>query len=64
MKRSIRQHQPLRVPKGWNDQERALVIQLEHLFDEIYIILSQLNEKVTAAEAADLDSESTNNSNA
>jgi len=36
MNTNIRQHQPLRVPQGWVDQERSLVIQLERLFDDIY----------------------------
>lgn len=40
MNRNARQHQPLRVPNGWTDQARALVIQLERLFDELYSITS------------------------
>lgn len=32
----IKQHERLRVPQGWQDQERALVIQLERVFDDIY----------------------------
>lgn len=34
--KSIRGHEPLRVPEGWNGQSRALVVQLEHLLDDIY----------------------------
>lgn len=30
------QHETLRVPSGWKDQERALIMQLEHIFDDIY----------------------------
>ena len=39
-----RQHQPLRVPNGWKEQDRALVIQLERLFDEIYSLTSRLED--------------------
>lgn len=51
MKTNIRQHQPLRVPQGWTEQDRALVIQLEKLFDEVYAITSKLQE--TVSEKAD-----------
>lgn len=34
--KSIRGHEPLRVPEGWNGQSRALVVQLEHVLDDIY----------------------------
>lgn len=33
---TIQQHQPLRVPAGWDKQEKAFVIQLEETFDDIY----------------------------
>lgn len=33
---TITQHQPLRVPEGWDKQERSLIIQLEEIFDDIY----------------------------
>jgi hypothetical protein len=33
---TIQQHQPLRVPVGWDKQEKALVVQLDELFDDIY----------------------------
>lgn len=39
-----RQHQPLRVPAGWTGQDRALVIQIEHLLDEVYSLLLRLGE--------------------
>lgn len=40
----MRQHQPLRVPNGWKEQDRALVIQLERLFDELYSLTSRLED--------------------
>ena len=36
MSRKTYQHQRLRVPRGWADQEKALIIQLEQLLDDIY----------------------------
>ena len=44
MRTNIRQHQPLRIPQGWTEQDRALVIQLERLFDEVYAITSKLRD--------------------
>ena len=42
MKNKRYQHQPLRVPRGWDDQSRALVIQIESLFDDLYTKVGQL----------------------
>jgi len=33
---TIQQHQPLRVPSGWDRQEKMLVVQLDEIFDDIY----------------------------
>ena len=33
---TIQQHQPLRVPSGWDRQEKALIVQLDEVFDDIY----------------------------
>ena len=33
---TIQQHEPLRVPIGWGQQERAFIAQLEALFDDVY----------------------------
>ena len=43
-KSTVRQHQPLRVPNGWKEQDRAFVIQLERLFDELYSLTSRLED--------------------
>jgi len=32
----IPQHEPLRVPNGWTGQARALVMQIERVFDDIF----------------------------
>ena len=46
MKKNSYQHQPLRVPRGWDDQSRALVIQIEALFDDLYTKVGQLRTVV------------------
>lgn len=33
---TIQQHQPLRTPQGWSGQEKALIVQLDEVFDDIY----------------------------
>jgi len=33
---TIQQYQPLRVPQGWERQEKALIVQLEEILDDIY----------------------------
>jgi hypothetical protein len=33
---TIQQHQPLRTPAGWDKQEKALIVQLDETFDDIY----------------------------
>lgn len=33
---SRKQHEALRVPSGWSEQDRALVIQLERILDNLY----------------------------
>ena len=34
--RTIKQHEALRVPQGWKDQDKALITQLERIFTDIY----------------------------
>ena len=42
----IRQHETLRVPHGWQGQDKALVIQLERVLNDLYRIFSNLDESV------------------
>lgn len=35
-KKMVQQHQPIRVPNGWNENDKTLVIQLEEVLDDIY----------------------------
>lgn len=42
---TIQQHQPLRVPDGWNPKERALILQLEEIFDDLYRRFNRLDLK-------------------
>lgn len=44
-KQTIRQHEPLRVPQGWTEQARALVIQIERVFDRVFSLLGKKKEK-------------------
>jgi len=37
MRRKERKHEPLRVPQGWEGQNRALIVQLERVIDDIYL---------------------------
>lgn len=38
------QHHPLRKPQGWKGQEASLVMQIERLFDDVYIQIGQIKE--------------------
>jgi hypothetical protein len=42
---TIRGHEPLRTPSGWNDQDRSLVIQLESILDDIFSRFGRLKKK-------------------
>lgn len=48
---SIKQHEPLRVPQGWREQERGLVIQLNRILDEVYGLLGTIQQKIDAIQA-------------
>ena len=41
----VRQHEHLRVPQGWTGQDKALVIQLERILDDIYKRFGRLGMK-------------------
>lgn len=41
-----RQHEPLRVPSHWKDQDRSFVLQLDRILDDIYAIIGRLEEKI------------------
>ena len=40
-KRNVRQHQPLRIPKTWKDEEKMFAVQTDKLFDEVYALLGR-----------------------
>ena len=41
-----RQHEPLRIPNNWTDQDRAFVVQLNRMLDEIYSLIGKLELQV------------------
>jgi hypothetical protein len=51
--KAYRQHQSLRVPAGWSGQDRALVIQMERLLDDIYSRISKNREMAVTNVAYD-----------
>ena len=42
---SIQQHEPLRVPQGWNTQEKRFVAQVEEILDDLYSRFNRLKLK-------------------
>ena len=47
------QHQPLRPPVGWKEQDRALVIQIDRLFDDVYRMIGQIREQIKELQEED-----------
>lgn len=45
----VRGHEPLRVPQGWKDQDKALIIQLDRILDDIYRRFSNKDSEAIAA---------------
>ena len=48
---TIQQHQPLRTPAGWGRQEKAFIVQLDEILDDIYkrfgrLKLSDMSEQL------------------
>lgn len=51
----IPQHEVLRTPNGWKDQERALIVQLERIHDDIYKHFRVANDLTTTEAGLVLD---------
>ena len=47
------QHPPLRVPQGWNTEDRRFVIQLEGILEDLYRQVRLLQKRVTAIEESE-----------
>lgn len=45
----IRQHEALRVPQGWSGQDKALIMQLERVFNDLYRLLGGHDEAMVTA---------------
>ena len=52
--KTTRGHEPLRVPAGWKDQDRALIIQLERILDDIYKHFQKLRKSDLSQDLLDL----------
>lgn len=46
----MKQHQPLRTPNGWKEQEVSLVIQIDRLLDDVYKMLGNTEKKLKELE--------------
>ena len=46
----ISQHEPLRIPQGWQGQNAQLVMQIERLFDDVYRQLQLIKKKLKELE--------------
>ena len=46
MKKSYSGHVPVRIPNGWTDQNKTMVIQINNLFDDLYRRVNELQKEV------------------
>ena len=53
MNRSYSGHVPVRVPAGWTDQNKAMVIQINSLFDDLYRKIAELQKEVKELKETD-----------
>lgn len=49
---TIKQHEQIRVPNGWDGQSKALVIQINRVFDDIYRMIGLMEQRITELENA------------
>lgn len=49
------QRVPLRVPENWKGQDRAMIVQLERVLDDVYRRLGSLDRRVTTLEGEEAD---------
>ena len=52
------QHQPVRVPQGWQGQNVTMIMQVNQLFDDVYRHLAVIEKKLKEIEEALPDDES------
>ena len=48
-----RQHEPLRIPGNWKEQERSFLLQMERILDDIYALISKAEERLKALEESE-----------
>lgn len=47
---TIKQHEPIRVPSGWDGQSKMLIIQINRVFDDIYRQLGLIEQRLAELE--------------
>lgn len=47
---TIKQHERVRVPAGWDGQSKDLIVQLNRIFDDIYIKLGKIEKRLAEIE--------------
>ena len=52
-----KQHEALRVPERWREQERSFVMQLDRILDEIYAMLGNVDKRLKEIEKSQSDQE-------
>ena len=56
------QHESLRVPNGWNAEDKSLIIQLESILDDIYWRIGTLRDAMKKMQEDDENASSNDNS--
>lgn len=52
-----KQHEALRVPERWREQERSFVMQLDRILDEIYAMFGNVDKRLKELEKSQADQE-------
>ena len=47
---TVKQHEPLRVPSAFKSEERALVMQIDRMMDDLYATIGRIEKRLSAIE--------------
>lgn len=47
---NVKQHEPLRIPQGFNTEERALVMQIDRMMDDLFATIGRIEKRLSAIE--------------